>query len=168
MAVAKQKPISTGRPLVAISYLQGNGASSYNVKPQPECDSPISILLVGSTGSGKSTCSLGNFLLDPSNEHIWRQKTFQTSTANKSATKEIKYAYDRKRNPSLLVIDTPGLNESIEEDHSHMSQVAQTLKELKSITACVLCIKFDSKIGAQYKATIAYYKSCCQCCSKEM
>ena len=85
MAVAKQKPITTGRPLAANSYLQGNGASSYNVKPQPEFDSPISILLVGSTGSGKSR--LGYFLLDPSDEHIWRQKTFQTGTANKSATK---------------------------------------------------------------------------------
>ena len=159
MAVAKQKPITTGWPLAANSHLfnlQGNEVSSYNVKPQAECDPPISILLIGSTGNGKS--SLGNFLLDPSDEHIWRKKTFQTGITNKPSTKEVQYAYNQKRNPSLLVIDTPGLNESVEKDSLHMSQVVQTLKDLKSITACVLCIKFDSKIDAQYKATIAYYK----------
>ena len=121
-----------------------------------ECDHPISILLIGSTGNGKS--SLGNFLLDPSDEHIRRKKTFQTGTTNKPATKALEYAYDRERNPSLRVIDTPGLNEGIEEDHLHMGQVLQSVKELKSITACVFCIKFNSRIDVQYKNTIKYYK----------
>ena len=123
-----------------------------------ECDPPISILLIGSTGNGKS--SLGNFLLDPSDEHIQRKKTFQTGTTNKPETKPLEYAYDRRRNPSLRVIDTPGLNEDIEEDRLHMGQVLQSVKELKSITACVFCIKFNSRIhvDAQYKKTIKYYK----------
>ena len=33
------------------------------------------------------------------------------------------------------------------------------LKSLKEVSACILCVRFDAKIDAQYKATINYYKS---------
>ena len=61
--------------------------------------------------------------------------------------------------PTLCVIDTPGLNESAIEDLEHMVDIVMVLKSLKEVSACILCVKFDAKIDAQYKATINYYKS---------
>ena len=124
---------------------------------KPFLPRPISVLLIGSTGNGKS--SLGNFLLDPSDEHILgKNKVFVTARSNKPQTQLVQCECDRVLNPSLQVIDTPGLNESATKDLSHMIQIVKKLRELKSITACIFCIKFDSKIDAQYKATIAYYR----------
>ena len=59
---------------------------------------------------------------------------------------------------TLKIIDTPGLNESGEQDLRHMVKMVKVLRDLRFITVCILCIKFDAKIDAQYKATIAYYK----------
>ena len=117
--------------------------------------SSVSILMIGSTGNGKST--LGNFLIDPSDDHIWGQKqVFRTARTNMPETTIVKFATDRQN--SIKIIDTPGLNESAEKDLSHMIHIVRKLKDLESITACILCVKFDSKIDAQYKATIAYYR----------
>ena len=142
-----------------VSSSLGQGTRSYDGKPLTKSASSkhLSILMIGSTGNGKS--SLGNFLIDPSDEHILgMNKVFRTARSSKPETQLVQCAYDRLVNPSLQVIDTPGLNESASKDLSHMIQIVKKLKELKSITACIFCIKFESKIDAQYKATVAYYR----------
>lgn len=123
---------------------------------QPQ--NPINILLIGSTGQGKST--LGNFLLNP-DEKCQRKghRIFGIGTSNLPHTKRVERGRDQSCNPNVLVIDTPGLNEGATKDLEHMTDIVSSLKGLKEITACILVIKFDVKIDVQYKTTIEYYRS---------
>uniref|UniRef100_A0A1X7TWC4 AIG1-type G domain-containing protein n=1 Tax=Amphimedon queenslandica TaxID=400682 RepID=A0A1X7TWC4_AMPQE len=61
------------------------------------------------------------------------------------------------RNVWLELIDTPGLNEGATKDLSHMIDIIKRLNELEEIKACILVVKFNAKIDAQYKATMEYY-----------
>uniref|UniRef100_A0A1X7TWD0 AIG1-type G domain-containing protein n=1 Tax=Amphimedon queenslandica TaxID=400682 RepID=A0A1X7TWD0_AMPQE len=120
----------------------------------------MSVLLIGSTGMGKST--LGNYLLDPDDKHMFDNQTFATSTDNRPMTQEVKSICQKVqinncRNESLEVIDTPGLNEDAEKDLSHMIEIIRKLNNCKEIKACILVVKFKAKIDVQYKATLEYY-----------
>ena len=116
-------------------------------------DAPTTLLLIGSTGNGKST--LGNFLLDPRDRHIFgKEQTFRTARDNRPETQT--QVESGKR--AVRIIDTPSLNESAIQDLSHMIDIVKTLNSVESISACILCLKFESKIDSQYKATVAYYK----------
>ena len=112
----------------------------------------MTILMIGSTGNGKS--ALGNFLLDPSEEHTLDDPTFPVGITNKPETKYVTV----KSMDGLAIVDTPGLNEGQCEDLEHMIALVKQLNELQSISACILCVKFDSKIDKQYKSTVEYYK----------
>lgn len=123
----------------------------------------MSVLLIGSTGMGKST--FGNFLLDPNESHMFENQTFASATDNKPMTQEVKVASKRVSVDDsgsgagrfLNVIDTPGLNESASKDLSHMIKVIKAIKRIGAIQACILVIRFNAKIDAQYKATLEYY-----------
>ena len=118
----------------------------------------MALLLIGSTGNGKST--LGNFLVDPSESHMFGDKTkFQMALSNKPETRDVSYGDFRRKDRTFRVIDTPGLNESPAEDLFHMTSLIMTLNDpnLQGVSACLLCIKFNSKIDAQYQATVKYY-----------
>ena len=117
------------------------------------------LLLIGSTGNGKST--LGNFLLDPRNSHIFgKEQTFRTARDNKPETQSVSTQVTREQSGkrAVRIIDTPGLNESATQDLSHMIDIVKALNSVESISACILCMKFESKIDSQYKATVAYYR----------
>ena len=120
----------------------------------------MSVLLIGSTGMGKST--FGNFLLNPDERHVFDNQTFATATNNRPKTQEVKVVSKRFQTESggraeLTIIDTPGLNESATKDLSHMIDIIKKLNECKEIRACILVVKFNAKIDAQYRATIEYY-----------
>ena len=120
----------------------------------------MSVLLIGSTGMGKST--FGNYLLDPDEKHMFDNQTFATATDNKPMTQEVKAVNMRLttqggRKVDFQLIDTPGLNESAIKDLSHMIAIIKKLKESGEIRACILVVKFNAKIDAQYRATIEYY-----------
>lgn len=109
---------------------------------------PQAVLLIGSTGQGKSC--LGNYLLGAS-------ETFRTARSPYPETKVVASAPLRDGDQALEIIDTPGLNESSQADLEHMIGVVRELQRCGEVKACILCIKFDAKIDDQYKATVAYY-----------
>lgn len=128
----------------------------------------MAVLLIGSTGMGKS--AFGNFLINPDEDHIFQDKkrTFAVATDNTPMTQEVQIAHKEVLIDFtddvvpgtciyLTVIDTPGLNESAEKDLSHMIQIIKKLNEVGKIQACILVVKFNAKIDAQYKATMEYY-----------
>lgn len=118
----------------------------------------MAVLLIGSTGNGKST--LGNFLVDPSEDSIFEKQCFKTAQTNMPQTQNVsQVSFQTKRSgTTITVIDTPGLNENDVRDLKHMIQIVENLKRVKNILACILVVKFSSKIDAQYKATVQYYR----------
>lgn len=120
------------------------------------------ILLIGSTGNGKST--LGNFLIDPGNSD--HGPVFGVAVDNKPKTQFTKVAtlpvtatkdIPKEVNDSLMIVDTPGLNESKSKDLAHMTALIECLNRMKKIRACIFVVKFLAKIDQQYKDTIRYY-----------
>jgi GTPase Era involved in 16S rRNA processing len=116
----------------------------------------MAVLLIGSTGNGKST--LGNFLIDPDPN---KPKVFEVATDNKPFTQHTKVvtvpASTAEEDVKLTIIDTPGLNECKAKDLQHMTDLIKSLNDVKFIRACIFVVKVDSKIDQQYKDTIQYY-----------
>lgn len=124
----------------------------------------MAVLLIGSTGNGKST--FGNFILDPEDKHMFDKQSFTTARSNMPQTQDVTIGSalvimnskgHRQRGVPLTVIDTPGLNESAEHDLRHMIDVIKELQSVQEVKACVLVVKFSTKIDMQYKATVQYY-----------
>lgn len=160
------------------------------VKQNPPVEKEAKILLIGSTGNGKST--LGNFLLNPARRKPG-DRAFETSTTSLPETQKCKavnesstiiershYSEDHTNDknteidepPSepqeikcieqsikleLSVIDTPGLNESMERDINHMVNLIETIEREETINACIIVVKSSLKIDQQFKDTIKYY-----------
>lgn len=124
--------------------------------PQKNPTSTMAIVLIGSTGSGKS--SLGNFLIDPSEEHLFEKPVFSVAKANMPETQFVLPVSFKYKKTDFTLIDTPGLNESDVRDLRHMIQIVDCLQKVESIVACVLVVKFNSKIDAQYRSTVQYYR----------
>lgn len=121
----------------------------------------MAVLLIGSTGNGKST--LGNFFVNPEKEHIFgEQQTFKTARTNKPETQTVQSAtvsveLAKLGNSDLSVIDTPGIFEDEDKDIEHMINIIRALHMVGEIRACILVVKFSSKIDTPYKASIKYY-----------
>ena len=119
---------------------------------------PKSLLLIGSTGMGKST--LGNYLIDPSDDHITpgKNQTFRTSTSNNPETDKVQVARVKEESfGQVTMIDTPGLNETHEGDLRHMVSLVTALHDMKRVTACAIVIKFQERIDQPFISTIEYY-----------
>ena len=121
----------------------------------------MAVIMIGSTGNGKS--ALGNFLLNPDEEHLYEKQYFLRAIDNIPCTPETMVATETVSSPSLkgfkqlTVVDTPGLNESSEKDLEHMIGLVEKLEDVKEVSACIIVVKFDGKIDTQYKNTIKYY-----------
>lgn len=122
----------------------------------------MSVLLIGSTGMGKS--ALANFLYNP-RQKLGRQKFAMSTdlmpcTARVQVEKATVSADSCEDLPrfQLTIIDTPGLNEgSHHANFGYMIEIIQHLKEIREVKACIFVVKFDSRVDAQYKATLQYY-----------
>uniref|UniRef100_A0A1X7UK14 AIG1-type G domain-containing protein n=1 Tax=Amphimedon queenslandica TaxID=400682 RepID=A0A1X7UK14_AMPQE len=120
----------------------------------------MAVLLIGFTGMGKST--FGNYLIDPDGTHMLDNPTFSPAWDNKPMTQEVKIVtkkvqIDDDRNEMLTIIDTPGLDESAAKKLYRAIDIVKKLNECREIRVCILVVKFNAKIDAQYKATLEYY-----------
>ena len=81
----------------------------------------VKILMLGETGSGKSTLS----------NYIAGEKYFEESSSHSSCTQDIscKIAKKGSRYENVLLIDTPGILDSGGKDQENMSKIIETLKK---------------------------------------
>lgn len=132
-----------------------SGAIAAEAKP---IISDCNVLLIGSTGMGKST--FGNYLNGMDRKPVFpmaKDNRPTTQAVNLFETKATAQIKSKSTNFKLTIIDTPGLNESAAQDFDHMTKLVQALQKIEHIHACVLVVKFNAKIDAQYKATMQYY-----------
>jgi len=95
-------------------------------------DNNIEIILIGQTGVGKS--SLGNFLFgkkvfEISDEPYWRKKNIELKNIN-----------------GLVIIDTPGINNSYEyNNNNEIENIAKYIKNMKRLRAILFLINSTDK-----------------------
>lgn len=91
-----------------------------------------------------------------------KHQTFATAKSNLPETQRVQVEESHFKMPGnagyfkFKIMDTPGLNE-MNSDFQHMIDILETIKDEKSIKACILVVKVESKIDAQYISTVTYY-----------
>ena len=101
----------------------------------------VSLLLLGATGDGKS--QLGNFILN-------NPKSFKVSDDINSETKETRGEYGINGAEDIFVIDTPGLQDTEEEDKKILWQMADYVRNHKSLNAIIIVLNFQTDRLSNY------------------
>lgn len=122
------------------------------------------VILIGSTGNGKST--MGNFLVikdlklvEDVGASAIREVFKRGTKASRSQTKKIQTETVGHLDATIIVADTPGLDDSkgSEADVHHTIQIGKALQELRRIHKVLIVHNMGTKMSAVYKATLRFY-----------
>jgi len=120
----------------------------FNEEEEKEC---ISLLLVGQTGTGKTTFlnSLINFILKVNYSDIIRYLLVDENNYEKylSQTKEVNIYHIKSHNsfPPIKIIDTPGFGDTsgIEFDKKIVKMIYEKFKEIKDLNSVCILLKHN-------------------------
>ncbi|GAB1224988.1 hypothetical protein ENUP19_0233G0004 [Entamoeba nuttalli] len=91
------------------------------------------LLLIGETGTGKS--SAGNFIL--------QKNVFKVGDETKSETKEVVKRFGEGDRSDLVVIDTPGLNDTDKFDKEHIQNIVDCVRA-EGLQGIILTMEFNN------------------------
>ena len=137
--------------------------NNFTEEEEKEC---ISLLLVGQTGTGKTTFlnSLINFLLNvkySDNIRYLLVNEEKNSENYLSQTKEVNIYHIKSHNsyPPIKIIDTPGFGDTsgIEFDKKIVKMIFEKFKEIKDLNSvCILCKYNESRFDYSQKYIFNY------------
>jgi len=103
---------------------------------------PVKLMLIGETGNGKS--SLGNYILG--------KEVFRVSSKPRSETKITEGKNGDDENSNIVVIDTPGFQDTEGEDKKHIEQMVNYLKSNVGVQAVLIVFNYHQpKLASHIK-----------------
>ncbi|EDR21631.1 hypothetical protein, conserved [Entamoeba dispar SAW760] len=94
------------------------------------------MILIGGIGDGKS--SLGNYIL--------KKRVFGERTEESPKTQETVGFNGEADRKNIFVIDTPGLQDSVEVNENRLSYVIEYIKEQQGVQAIVIVLNFNKEV----------------------
>ena len=106
--------------------------NSTNLPPSPSSNDKKGVIILGETGVGKS--NFGNFLIKTNN--------FKTSSSTNSETQHVIYGESKE----IIVIDSPGANDSSQNDdieEEHLIEIVKAFKKAKYLNTILILLNYQ-------------------------
>lgn len=123
------------------------------------------VLLLGSTGAGKS--SLANFLFNPLDSPDVPFEVPASDSIHSCTNQITQHVYKVSEDgPALRIIDTPGMFDSRTHrdnpNQDHILSLVQLLLNLKSLHFVLICIRWEEYVDSNHHASLEYYRDLLQ------
>ena len=123
--------------------------NSTNLPPSPSSNDKKGVIILGETGVGKS--NLGNFLI--------KANDFKTSSSTNSETQHCFYGESKE----IIVIDSPGANDSSQNDdieEEHLIEIVKAFKKAKYLNTILILLNYQQpRLSKNLKIMIKLFSS---------
>ena len=123
--------------------------NSTNLPPSPSTSDKKGVIILGETGVGKS--NLGNFLI--------KANDFKTSSSTNSETQHVFYGESKE----IIVIDSPGANDSSQNDdieEEHLIEIVKAFKKAKYLNTILILLNYQQpRLSKNLKIMIKLFSS---------